>query len=24
VFADDDDITGRKAATEISLMKGNK
>ena len=24
VFADDDDTTGRKAATEISLMKGNK
>ena len=24
VFADDDDETGRKAATEITLMKGNK
>lgn len=24
VFADDDDTSGRKAATEISLMKGNK
>ena len=24
VFADDDDVAGRKAATEITLMKGNK
>ena len=24
VFADDDDESGRKAATEITLMKGNK
>ena len=24
VFADDDDVSGRKAATEITLMKGNK
>ena len=24
VFADDDDASGRKAATEITLMKGNK
>ena len=24
VFADDDDTSGRKKATEISLMKGNK
>jgi len=24
VFADDDDTSGRKAATEITLMKGNK
>lgn len=24
VFADDDDLSGRKAATEITLMKGNK
>ena len=24
VFSDDDDVSGRKAATEITLMKGNK
>jgi len=24
VFADDDDVSGRKKATEITLMKGNK
>ena len=24
IFADDDDEKGRKAATEITLMKGNK
>ena len=24
VFADDDDVSGRKAATEITSMKGNK
>ena len=24
LFADDDDVSGRKAATEITLMKGNK
>ena len=24
IFADDDDVAGRKAATEITLMKGNK